>query len=283
MLAEVPGPGLPADARFPPDRTAEALKTYRPAKDLGRLRDVLSRFCQSADASIRHAAFGAVVRLGVPAPLPLFQSLQEASEDRIPLTNALVTLGDPAGERLLWRFFALGDDNTRSKVLEALSLIGTPASLEMLEAAAAGKLPDTPKADGKITFSEPKPTDRSDPRPPLSGNLLRAAREIASTIQRRLEQGPVRAEAPPPPEKVEPQPEKPPETSETRIPKAREGTDPGVRPIRAGEPGSRPMIKPLEVMEEEERLAREAKPAPDLAARIAEAQARAAAMRNKNG
>ncbi|HND30726.1 MAG TPA: HEAT repeat domain-containing protein, partial [Myxococcota bacterium] len=185
MLDDIPGPTLPADARFPPDRTAEALKAWRPLKDSSLMHGLLYRFCRAAEPAIRHAAIGAAVRLQLPHLLSFLRSLPDLPEDRPLLVQAVLHHGDPAGENLIWKWIAAGDEGMRQKAIEALVALGSPRSVQMLQAMAQGQLPEE-KADGTFLFSDPKPNKegRMD-RIPVSPALSRAGRDAAVALQQR--------------------------------------------------------------------------------------------------
>lgn len=205
LLSEFPGVSLPADLRLPPERTVDALKTFRAPKDLARLRPLMIRFCRSADHNIRHAAFHTVVRLGLPDLLSLFSALPDLAEDRLPLIQNLVLLGDAQAEHILWRLLSAPEDTVRGKAIEALVQIGSALSVPVLEAYAIGKFPDPPKALPSVNGTpspvvQEKPPEAAAPgpdRPPvISITLQKAAREAAIALQRRLD-------TPPPPPKTE--------------------------------------------------------------------------------
>lgn len=309
MLDNIPGPTLPADARFPPDRTAEALKAWRPLKEPRLILGLLQRFCRAAEPAIRHAAIGAAVRLQVPQLLTLLRTLPDLPEDRLFLVQAVLHHGDPAGETLIWKWITVGDESLRQKAVEALTAMGGPASVEMLRALGQGQLPEE-KADGTFHFSDPKPNKEGRmERIPVSPALSRLATDAATALQQRLSN---KASG----EKIEDSGETAP-ASANEAPDTSETPQPGqaatpARPENAaraesadrpeGEGRSRPAIPPIAEppspeeqakidarkariearRQETEARRQETAASPDLAARIAEAQARAAAMRQKS-
>ena len=299
MLDSIPGPTLPADARFPPDRTAEALKAWRPLKDPRLIVGLLQRFCRAAEPAIRHAAIGAAVRLQVPQLLPMLRALPDLPEDRLNLVQAVLHHADPAGETLIWRWIAVGDESLRQKAVEALTAMGGPASVEMLRALGQGQLPEE-KADGTFHFTDPRPNkDGRMERIPVSPALSRLANDAAIALQQRLANKA-------PGEKTEDSLEtaaapaaEPEDTREQSKSKDAARAENAARSDAAGRPEgegrSRPAIPPSDDPPSAEEQAKidarkariegrrqEATASPDLAARIAEAQARAAAMRQKS-
>jgi hypothetical protein len=309
MLEDIPGPTLPADARFPPDRTAESLKAWRPLKDSSLIRGLLHRFCRSAEVSIRHAAIGAAVRLQLPDVLAFLRSIPDLPEDRLVLVQAVLHNGDSGGERLLWKWLAFGDETVRQKAVEALVALGSARSVEMLQALTQGRLPEE-KADGSFHFADPKPNKEGKmERIPVSPALSRAACDAAATLQQRLEG---KESSPKESDSVDrdgagsdlptserERAERPAEAIAERSESEGRSDTPG---RSEGEGRPRPVIPPsdgppspeeqakidarkarIEARRQESDSRRqEASASPELAARIAEAQARAAAMRQKS-